>query len=398
MTTMKKTLMNSKRGIFFTSIAILIAAVLIITFGTQRTVTMKDKLPATQAKAEAVNTQVRDLRNSYLPQSLYIATYSAFFAMAEYMRQRGNYFTGADASLKFNNTLKEMVINGTMCCGLVGHTPCNSDVLADVNNPSIHEGVDLCLGQQVMRGRNLTRRLQDMENASLKAFGINTSFGKNHNAMRLAIFQDNRTGPWQIGANLTVNYSVVAGDVMVNNTENISVIFGIQGIPDPLYAVGSQAAPEDVPVTTYTNYFNATNVTNWNISTFYRQVDWRVYRYEANASSFLDRFYGSDVRSPCCGVESLINPHVMMTVNGMRERSYVDWCYYGSGNRCTAAQTGALWNVTCVTKDADTPLPQFYRFAVDSYHAGKYNLTNDQKDYLYGVGPPPDCPEDPDPS
>ncbi|MBI2140818.1 hypothetical protein HYU16_00175 [Candidatus Woesearchaeota archaeon] len=394
---MKKILLRTKRGIFFTSIAILIAAVLIVTFGTQRAVTMKDQLPATQAKADSANAQVKDLRNSYLPQSLYIATYSAFYAMADYMRQRGNYFLGADASLKFNNTLKEMIINGTMCCGLAGHMPpCDTDSLADVNNPAIHKGVDQCLGIEIMRGRNLTRRLQEMENASFRAFGINTSFGKNYNAMRLLVFQDNWTGPWQVGVNLTVNYSVVAGDVMINNTENISTIFGIHGIPDPLYAVGSRGAAEDGSVV-YTNYFNATNITNLNISTFHRQIDLRVYRHEPNASSFLDRFYGNDVRSPCCGVESLINPFVMASVNGQRERPYVDWCYYGSGNRCTAAQTGQVWNVTCVTKDADTPPPEFYRFAIDSYHAARYNLTNEQDDYLYGVGPPPACPESPFP-
>ncbi len=392
---MKKTLLKTKKGIFFTSIAILIAAVLIVTFGTQRAVTMKDQLPATQAKAESVNTQVRDLRNSYLPQSLYIATYSAFYAIADYMRQRGDYFLGADASLKFNNTLKEVIINGTMCCGLAGHVPpCDSDSITDVNNPSIHKGVDQCLGIEIMRGRNLTRRLQDMENASFRAFGINTSFGKNYNAMQLAIFQDNRTGPWQIGANITVNYLVVAGDVMVNNTENISTVFGIHGMPDPLYAVGSRGAAEDGGVV-HTNYFNATNVTNWNISTFYRQIDWRMYRHEANASSFLNRFYGVDERSPCCGVESLINPFVMASVNGQRERSYADWCYYGLNNRCTAAQTGAMWNVTCITTESDGT--RFYRFAIDSYHASKYNLTNEQKDYLYTAGPPPACPETPFP-
>ncbi|MBI2580732.1 hypothetical protein HYV85_02890 [Candidatus Woesearchaeota archaeon] len=390
---MKKTLIGSKKGIFFTSIAILISAVLIVTFGTQRAVTMKDQLPATQAKAEAASAQVRELRNSYLPQSLYIATYSAFFAMAEYMGQRGSYFATPEI---FNITLKEVIINGTLCCGLDGS--CNIDSLADVNNPSLHKSVDLCTGKEIMKGRNLTRRLQDMENASFKAFGINTSFGKNYNALQLAIFQDNRTGPWQIGANLTVNYSVVAGDVMVNNTENVSVIFGIHGVPDPLYAVGSKGAAEDGG-TAYTNYFNATNVTNWNISTFYRQLDWRMYRHEANASSFLDRFYGNDVRSPCCGVESLINPFVMTSVNGQRERSYVDWCYYGSANRCTAAQTGQMWNVTCVTTDTlpNPPETKFFRFAIDSYHTARYNLTNEQKDYLYSVGPPPACLETPFP-
>ncbi|MBI3036450.1 hypothetical protein HYY73_01660 [Candidatus Woesearchaeota archaeon] len=392
---MEKVLINivkNKKGIFFTSIAILISAVLILTFGTQTGVTTKDQVPITQAKADAANNQVRDVKNSYLPQSVYIAAYSAFYAMADYMRQRGSYFSGPDASLKFNNTLKEMIINGTMCCGLAGHIPvCNSDSITDVNDLSIHEGVDTCIGKQVMSNRNLTKRLFDMENASFSAYRVNTSFNNNH-SMALLFYQDNSTGPWQVGINITFRFSVAAGDVMINSTENISTIFDIAGIPDPLYAVGSLGADGG---TLYTNYFNATNATNWNISTFYRQVDWRLYRHEANASSFLDRFYGNDVRSPCCGVESLINPFVMENVNGLRERPYVDWCYYGSGNRCTAAQAGQMWNVTCVTTEVDGT--KFYKFAIDSYHAARYNLTNEQNDYLYGVGPPPACPETPFP-
>lgn len=62
----------------------------------------------------------------------------------------------------------------------------------------------------------------------------------------------------------------------------------------------------------------------------------------------------------------------------------MDWCYYGSGNRCTPAQTGSLWNVTCVTTNSDGT--QFYRFAIDSYHGSKYNIT----EYLYGT-PDPGC-------
>ncbi len=393
---MKIRLAENKRGIFFTSIAILISVVLVITFGTPASVTTKEQIPLTQAKADMANAQARDLKYSYLPQSLYISTYSALYAMAEYMRLRGGYFQGADADQKFNATLKEMIISGTMCCGLAGHTPCNSDVLADVNNLGIHEGVDQCIGKEIMKDRNFTKRLRDMENASFAAFRINTTFNRNYNNMVLQLFQDNRTGPWQLGANLSVNYSITAGDVMVNNSENISVIFGIQGIPDPLYAVQSQKVTQDGGVA-YTNYFNATNLTNWNISTFYHEIEWRLYSREPNGSSFLNRFYGRDERSPCCGIESLINPVVMGTVNGALEKPYVDWCYYGSNNRCTAAQTGALWNITCVTTENDGT--KFFRFALDTYHTVQYNLTNDQEDYLYGKGePPPACPETPFPA
>ncbi len=388
-------IIGSKRGIFFTSIAILMSAVLVLTYGTPTSVTTKEQTPLTQAKADLANSHARDLKYGYLPQALYVATYSAFYAMAEYMQLRGNYFLGADADQKFNATLKEMIINGTMCCGLAGHTPCNSDVLADVNNPGIHEGVDQCIGKAVMRDGNLTKKLRDMENASFTAFRINTTFNKDYNNMVIQLFQDNRTGPWRLGANISVNYSITVGDVMINNSENVSVIFGIEGIPDPLYAVGSAAAAEDGGVV-YTNYFNSTNLTSWNISSFYHEVEWRLYRHDKNASSFLMRFYGRDERSPCCGVESLINPVTMASVNGLREMPYVDWCYYGAANRCTPSMTGSMWNVTCVTTESDGT--KFFNYAIDTYHSIEYNLTNSQKDYLYTLGPPPACPETPFPA
>ncbi len=389
-----KALPSAKRGIYFTSIALLISAVLIMTFSASTSVTTKDQLPLTQAKAEAASSQARELKYNYLPQSLYIATYSSFYAMADYLRQRGNYFQGGDASQKFDATLKEMILNGTMCCGLPGHLGCNTDSLADVNNPAIHEGIDQCLGISIMKDRNFTKRLIDMENASFSAFRIRTSFYKDYNAMALHFFQDNTTGPWQVGVNLTVNYSIVAGDVMINRTENISTTFSIGGIPDPLYFVESQRTPGDGNVM-YSNYFNATNMTMWNISTFYREIEWRLYKYDKNASSFLMRFYGIDDRSLCCGVESLINPLAMNTVNGFVEKPYVDWCYYGPANRCTTAGTGTLWNVTCATTESDGS--KFFNFAIDTYHALAYNLTNSEKDYLYGAGPPPACPETPFP-
>ena len=382
---------SSKKAIFFTSIALLITSVLIITYGTPTSGVIKDRLPSMEAKANAANEMARDLKNSYLPQSLHIATYSAFSAMSEYMRQKGSYFTGPDADLIFNITLKEMVVNGTMCCA----PGCNDALLSDVNDPSKHKGVDDCLGKAIMNGRNLTKRLNDMENASQNAFRIKTRFGRDYNGMQLYIFQNNDTGPFMVGANLTVNYSVAAGDVMINNTENISVIFSIVGISDPLYAVESTKVAKDGLVQ-YTNYFNTTNITHWNISTFYHEVEWRLYSYEPNATSFVSRFYGTDERSACCGIESLINPLVMGSVNGGLEKPYVDWCYYGPANRCTSATTGAMWNVTCVTTEVDGT--KFFNYAIDTYHAQQYNLTGIVQDYLYGAGPPPACPETPFPA
>ena len=387
-------LARGKKAIYFTSIALLITTVLILTFGSPTESVLSDQVANTQVKAEAANSMARGLRNSYIPQALSIAAYSAFATLSEYMRLKGNYFTGPDAELIFNKTLKEIVINGTMCCDLPPAT-CNAALLSDVDDPSKHIGVDDCLGKSLMKDRNVTKRLFDMENASLSAFRIKVRFGSDYDAMKFAFYQDNNTGPFMVGVNLTINYSVAAGDVMINSTENIGTFFSIDGLPDPLYAVESLKAAKDGGIL-YTNYFNATNLTDWNISTFYHEVEWRLYAHDENASSFLSRYTGRDEQSHCCGVESLINPVVMSTVNGGVEKPYVDWCYYGQANRCTTASTGKLWNVTCVTSEVDGT--KFYNFAVDTYHAAKYNITSVFRDYLYESGPPPPCLETPFPA
>lgn len=384
-----------KEGIFFTSIAFLITTVLVLTFGTSRTVTMTDQLTTLEAMADAANTQAIELKESYLPQSVYVAAYNSLYAMSEYMRLKGEYFTGLDAQLNFNNTLKEMVINGTMCCGLAGHTPCDSNVAGDVNDPSKHEGVDQCIGQALMNGKNLTQRLIQMENASLNELRITTVFDKDYSKMHLTVFQDNTTGPWQVGINLTFNYTITAGDVSISNAKNISVIFDITGIPDPLYGIESQRTAQDGNVL-YTNYFNATNMTTWNISNLYHEIEWRLYKYDGNGSSFLGRFYGSNGPSACCGVESIINPLTMPTVNGNVEKPYVDWCYYtppSQQERCATA--GQLWNITCITKDVDDGT-KFYRFALGTYHALMYNISNSSLLYQAET-PAPDCPAVPFP-
>ncbi len=390
-------IISGKKAIFFSAIAILMSAVIITVFATPRTTTTKYQLPLLEARSEAVSSQAKDLRYNYLPQSLYIASYTAFSAFAEYERQRGAYLPTEEI---FNVAMKEAIVNGTICCSLPSSSkPCTDSLLNDQRDPLKHVSINECLGSsflsgQPMKPRTLSNRLSEMEEASLKAYRINTLFPNNYADMLLTLYQDNETGPWQVRVNLTMNYSVFAGNVMVNSSENITTTFGIEGIQDPLYAVGSKATAEDGN-TEFTNYFNMTNITNWNISTFYHEIEWRLYKHDGNAPNFLMRFIGQDKPSECCGVESLINPVTMSQVTGDRERPYVDWCYYGPADRCSSESFGTLWNVRCVTTSGIGT--KFYRFRIDTTHALRYNLSNDQRDYLYGAGPEPACTETPFP-
>lgn len=407
--------MRRKQGLFFTSVAFIIVIILVLTFSPPKPITLADETQAMEARARMVNEHTKAVVNSYLPLAIRISAYNTFAALAEFLQEKsrqgkGKYFATTEL---FNLTFSEVMVNGTICCDIQGPPDwpsCDSDVKADVLDRSKHLSIDDCLEKPVMRDKNLSILLKRIENASFVALRVNTSIGGYDlkDARIIELFQDNRTGPWKVGINVSVNYSITVGDISVNNSKNISVLFSIEGIPDPLYPVESWFVDEDGDTVTgaagdpderiYTNYFNATNITKWNLSNLYRQADWRLYKHDENASSFLMRFYGMDERSPCCGVESLINPFTMETVNGRVEKPYVDWCYYGGNNRCTSSQAGSMWNVTCMTNPVDQDTEKFYRFAISSYHASQYNATN----HLYGLdpdgaGPLPACAETPFP-
>jgi hypothetical protein len=391
----------SKKGIFFTGIALMMLSLVFLIFSPKDPLVLAEEISAIKAKAEIVDQQADTISKSYIPDSVQFASYNAFYALAEYMNQRDRYFDNSDI---FNKTFKEVMIRGTMCCSLVIGDPdiapiCddtdNSDG-GDVDNLARHTGIDKCIGMDVMKDKNLTVRLDQIENLSTVALRVDTIIDRVYDEMKVVLYQDNTTGPFRVGVNVTINYSVSAGNLMINDTQNITAIFDIDGIQDPLYFIESPGVAKDGGVK-YVNYFNRTNQTNnsaWGVANMYQLAEWRLYKHYRLGSSFLNRFYGIDDPSDCCGVESLINPVAMSSVDGDWERPYIDWCYYGSNDRCSPSTTGAMWNVTCVTTEVDGTL--LYNFAIDTYHAVEYNLTNNLGNYLYTLGPPPACDLEPD--
>lgn len=415
---------------FFTAIVVLIVTLVILVFSPQEQFGFEDEVDALTARSNAINDHVRQIRTEFVPQAMQVAGYNALNGLYEYIKRKNAYFPDANSYFNFNFTLKEIMLNGTMCCSLKAPpTPCpglglpgdlcpvcDSNLQADVTDLSLHIPVDMCLDTPtLMQGKNLVYRLEQFESVATDQLHIPTEF--HFRAMDPAspgytshwlvedqkqiIFQDNHTGPWQVGMNITLGYSVQLGDMWINNTENFTTMFSIEGLPDPLYFIGS--AKE------FSHAFTPTYTKGWDIYEFFDQIDSRRYYQNPNGSSFLMRYRGIDESSGCCGVESFINPFAMSTINDGPindpadiEKSYVDWCWFGS--RCTPQDYGLMWNITCVTHHDDDPftgrnLKKFYKFAVDSQHVVFYNLTNQPDDYLYGAEmPEPACPDVPPPS
>ncbi|MAG15910.1 hypothetical protein CMO88_02515 [Candidatus Woesearchaeota archaeon] len=362
---------KNKKGFFFTIIAILIISVLFISSAPKSQVTLKYKIPSTESRISVADDFVETLKTSYIPITMRTSSYSALNALAIYLRVRGAAFSNYD---ELNSNFTQVMLNGSLACPdpliptnfeLKDIETCICDW--DAAYPGCPDGLGL------MRDRNFTSRLKDIEAASKDTMQIQTNFTHTHSNFQINLSQNDDTGPFQVEVKILINYSVNAGLAWWNNTENVSVIFNFEGIEDPLYSVGSQA----LLGTTYTNVFNQTNITQWNLTNLFLHNEWRRYRHDTNGSSFLTRFTDDDEISSCCGVESLINPFVMSdipdpdgTAGASIEKTYTDWCFFGT--RCPLDQQDSLWNITCISRAA----PKFRGFVLDTYHLTQLNLSD----------------------
>jgi hypothetical protein len=349
--------MRAKKGIFFTIIAVLIMSTLLVAFTPRNASTIKDALPVTQTRVLLADDLVNVIKTAYIPMAVTTSGYNALNALSLYVKARGELFADFD---ELNRNFAEVMLNGTIAC---------EPPLGAGEHLDIEECLGLPADAVLMRERNLTGRLADIENATLDV-GLPVSFLTTYGDYEIILFQDNASGPFRVGVNLTLNFSLNAGVAWWNSTVNISTLFRFDGIEDPLYSVRSS----ELLGTQYVNRFNQSNLTVRNITMLFREAEHRRYRYAKEGASFLTRFTMEDVPSECCGIESIINPLIMDDADiGTIERPYVDWCMFG--NRCPLDVVGALWNISCITQSAQGS--KFYRFSLDSAHLAAYNLTED---------------------
>jgi len=351
-------LFKSKKGIFFTMIAIMIITVLFVTFTPASSTTLKHNIPTVNSRITTADDFVETIKTAYVPKALEVSSYNALSALSVFLRERGTLlFTDFD---ELNRQFTEVMLNGSIEC-----------------SPGVHEDIETCVCSfsgcdpttiSLMRGRNFTQRLRDIEAASFSALVINTDFTSTYSDFAVKLFQDNTTGPFLVGVDLTINFSVNAGLAWWNDTVNVTTVFHYDGIEDPLYSVKS----EPLLGTRYTNIFNETNITNWNISNTWLLAHERTYNRNSDGRSFLGRFTEVDEDSDCCGMESLINPVVMDDSDvPLTETPYTDWCFFGS--RCPT-DTAFLWKISCISEPAsgsehiglsfDTTLTQKYGLAL----------------------------------
>ena len=396
-------LMTNRRGMFFTLVAILIITILFVSFSPQYASRINYELPVTESRVEAANGLVETIKYSYVPQALSASSYHALKSLSYHLKSEGRGFADLE---ELNKTFEWMMLNGTLPD--LEHVRNN---FYSVEMGNVHF-------------RNL---LDEMETSSTDHLQIETKFMREN--FNVALYQNADTGAFQVGVNLTINFSVDAGLVRWEDLENISVAFEFEDIEDPLYAINSQLAPNpDLNLGKFVNKFRETDRSYYDVSNTFLEVTHRTYTYAGkrivdgsddakyHAPSFLGRFVqGHNVNadrtfnaktlgiieydkggvySDCCGIESLINQHEMyISLPSLDDRSYADWCYFrnypGGSDPCwvpTIVGSPDLRSVGCITDGTDVSngdvFGNFPGFMLDERHGETYNVT----DFFYGSG------------
>ncbi len=322
---------KSKKGVFFTFMAILVVSVLVLAFSSDVYVTSKNKIPVIKSRVKTADGYLRNLETSYIETSLYTSSYNALKSIILYEIYKDAFLTDEN---DLNSKFEEILLNGS------------------INGENINTKYNI----KLMEENTFIHRLEDIEKMSQDVLHITTSFDKdNINAL---LFQSNDTGPWQVGVNLTMNYSVDADVAVWNKTKTFSMVISIFGFDDPLYLIN--------PDTIQYHKIKAAifNSTQWNITTLKLHVANETYKHDENASSYLMRLYNYSGKSKCCGIESFVNQTLCDDVT---DKSYVDYCFWSDECNIGTDYGIKLYNITDISNST-------YPFKLDSYHVGQYNV------------------------
>jgi hypothetical protein len=345
-----------KRGIFFTLIAIMLMTILVVAFTPQDYITYKDKIPTINSRFDIANDFVKRLKFSYVDASAQTAGRDAMIAMALYVNKTG-YFA---SETTMNRTFVELMLNGTINGVPIECILDNKPLSASACLPLIPNSY------KIMRDKTLLYKLEAIENSSQSTLLISTRFSRNLRDYEFILYQSNATGPWRVGINMTLNYSVDAQVSSWNVSQKLVTSFSIEGIPDPLFLATS----------TNLTYITKTDRAGWGVKNLTWFIENRQYRLQSEGPSFLMRLYGNistGTGSICCGLESMVNPAIM-NVDKCRRKSYIDWCFYSNNCIPDIAGGGKIWNVTAIT--TYTPGLKYMGYKIDSFHVGIYNVTD----------------------
>lgn len=323
----------SKKGIFFTFIAITMMTIFVLVFTPQIDLSLQKDAQALTTRITTIDNYINDLQYDYLKTVMRVTGQKTILSLVFYMNSTSSFLAN------FDSAFQEVFVNGT------------------INNVPI----DSITNKKIMDNRTFTNWSNRIVQSALDVLKVNTTIiVKNASATQ--------TNPWNIDLILKINLSVKSNVAEWSKNSVITTSISIEGFPDPYYLVNTN------PAISYTNNIKRSSVqfNKWNVSQVREHlrngtyVNWE----SSDAPSFLMRFTNTITSSSCCGIESVVNPNRISPSD--RIDSYLDYILWNTANNIPCSQ---LYNIT----KPPTSLglwDEFRYFKLDLDHLTKYNITS----------------------
>ncbi len=287
-------LIKNKKGVFFTTIAIVMLSLFFITYSffskSEERENIKDRV-------STMNSFVFSIEKD-MSRQLYISSHRAILSIESYILNQGAYMPNAKIALE------EALFNGTI----------NSQ------NMSLMEGY--ILNEWKTRVANLSSKLNLITNYTIQ---------------NLTIEQDD---PWNLLVIMAINLSIDDKGNLASwrKTSLIEARVNIEGFEDPLYLLNTNGLVTNVVrKTKYSNFVSGSDISNLS-----SHLTNSYYIASAQAPSFLDRLEGKTTSNQY-GIESLVNL-AELSAQGIptQQKSVVDYIYFSSSSlsACNVAPPG----------------------------------------------------------
>ncbi|GEM_PF-5808077 len=289
-----RAMLLSRKGIFFTFIAVLMVTVLLLFASTQYEVSYRDTVPTESLRITGINNFITDFEKSYLERALFASSHRALAAIINATPNGA----GGSRVTDINAAFMEAMLNATINDGTI--------VLPLMTNDTLPVWIER------------------LSNASRKVLRVDLTFS----IVSVNITQDEITGPWLVNVSLSLDYRVNTTDTAWER-RNVTVItsFDIFGFDDP-YLKFKTDSRLNRSILRFN--FTGTNYLPENLSDLINSTN---FIYEPRAPSFLGRFTpftDPDSRSSCCGIFSLVAGQHAAGLFSSNDRTYADFTYLDS--------------------------------------------------------------------
>ncbi|MBX4196284.1 hypothetical protein KW805_01725 [Candidatus Pacearchaeota archaeon] len=273
-----------KKGIFFTSMVIILLSLFFISYAAYSEYT--DRRPV-EKRIETMNKFLFSLETD-LSRQMYIAGFYSIFIMEKEIVETGTYNPNVTQSFQ------ELFLNGTM---------------QGKDEPFI-----------------LGAKLPDVQaTISAKAEKINVIVNMQSSTPLI-----DQVDPWHVRIRLPINLSVRDASNLAswNKSYEVTAFVPVQGFEDPLYLVNTHGlVSNNITKTSYTPFVSGSNVANLLL-----HLQQSAYYENTLAPSFLDRLQGK-TSANTNGIESFIYlPKLSGQGLTVQDKAAVDWIYFSSAS------------------------------------------------------------------